>query len=208
MAAKALIVDFGGVLTTSVWDSFAGFCVDKHLDEGAVRRLFKTDPEALAELRLLETGSISEADFEERFAERLGLEEAQDLIASMFRGMLPEPQMVEAVRSVRQSGIKTGLLSNSWSTSHYDRELLGELFDDVVISAEVHLHKPDPAIFELACKRLAIEPGESIFVDDLRENIEGAQAVGMVGLLHREPAATIAKLEELLAVPLGASGGQ
>jgi epoxide hydrolase-like predicted phosphatase len=208
MAAKALIVDFGGVLTTSVWDSFAEFCVDKHLDEGAVRRLFKTDPEALAELRLLETGSISEEDFEERFAERLGLKEAQDLISSMFRGMLPEPQMVDAVRSVRQSGIKTGLLSNSWSTSHYDRELLGELFDDVVISAEVHLHKPDPEIFELACKRLAIEPGESIFVDDLRENIEGAQAVGMVGLLHREPEATIAKLEELLAVPLGASGGK
>src|SRR3954452_22064019 len=96
MAAKALIVDFGGVLTTSVWDSFAEFCVDKHLDEGAVRRLFKTDPEALAELRLLETGSISEEDFEERFAERLGLADAEDLIASMFRGMLPEPQMVDA----------------------------------------------------------------------------------------------------------------
>ena len=191
-----------------MWDSFSGFCVDKNLDEGAVRRLFKTDPEALAELRLLETGSISEEDFEERFAERLGLDECEDLIASMFRGMLPEPRMVEAVRSVHQSGTKTGLLSNSWSTSHYDRDLLGELFDDVVISAEVHLHKPDPAIFELACKRLEVEPGGSIFVDDLRENVEAAQAVGMVGLLHREPAATIAKLEELLALPLpGASGG-
>lgn len=206
MAQKSLIVDFGGVLTTSVWDSFAGFCRDKGLDEDAIRRLFKEDPEALSLLRQLEVGGISEEDFEERFAERLGLEEADDLIASMFRGMLPEPRMVDAVRAARDAGLKTGLLSNSWSTTHYDRELLGELFVDVVISAEVGLHKPDLAIFRLACERLGIEPANAVFVDDLRENIAAAEEVGMTGVLHRDPAETVDQLEKVLGVRLSEGG--
>ena len=205
LRAKALIVDFGGVLTTSVWDSFAVFCRDKGLDEDAVKRLFRQDPEALPLLRGLETGAITEPEFERRFADRLGLEDASDLIDSMFRGMLPEPRMVEAVRAARAAGIRTGLVSNSWSVDHYDRPLLAELFDDVVISAEVGMHKPQPEIFRLACERLGVAPGDVVFVDDLRENIDGAEAVGMIGVLHRNPDETVAKLEELLGMPLRAA---
>src|SRR3954468_4486579 len=86
----ALLLDFGGVMTTSVWDSFADFCRAKGLEEDTVKRLFREDPEALTDLRGLETGAIEEAEFEERFAHRLGLDEATDLIENMFRGMLPE----------------------------------------------------------------------------------------------------------------------
>jgi len=202
IAAKALIVDFGGVLTTSVWDSFADFCVEKGLDAGAIKTLFRSDPGALADLRGLETGSVSEAAFERSFADRLGLSDASDLIDSMFRGMLPEPHMVAAVRGARRARVKTGLISNSWSTAHYDRALLAELFDDVVISADVGLHKPEPEIYRLSCARLAIEPADAIFVDDLRENVAGAEAVGMVGVLHRDPTATVARVEELLGIEL------
>jgi putative hydrolase of the HAD superfamily len=187
-----------------VWDSFADFCRGKGLEEGTVKRLFREDPEAIALLRRLETGAMSENEFERRFADRLGLDDASDLIDSMFRGMLPEPRMVDAVRAARRAGVKTGLVSNSWSTGHYDRDLLRELFDDVVISAEVGLHKPQPEIFQLACERLGIDPADAVFVDDLRENIAGAEAVGMVGVLHRTPEETIAKLEELLGVELTA----
>jgi epoxide hydrolase-like predicted phosphatase len=202
----ALLIDFGGVLTTSVWDSFADFCREKGLEEDSVKRLFREDPAALAELRGLETGAIGEAEFERRFAERLGLDDATDLIESMFRGMLPEESMVAAVRAVRGGGFKTGLISNSWSTSHYDRDLLDELFDAVVISAEVGLHKPQPKIYRLAAERLA-EPTEAcVFVDDLRENCDGAEAVGMTAVLHRNPPATVARIEEIFGidVPAGA----
>ena len=102
-----------------------------------MRRLFREDPAALADLRELETGRIAGEEFERRFAERLGLEDATDLIDSMFRGMKPCEPMVAAVRAARAGGVRTGLVSNSWSTSHYDRALLAELFDAVVISAEV-----------------------------------------------------------------------
>jgi putative hydrolase of the HAD superfamily len=196
----ALLLDFGGVMTTSVWDSFADFCREKGLDENTVKRLFREDPGALADLRQLETGELEEAEFERRFAERLGLGEATDLIESMFRGMLPEEATVAAVRAARSGGIKTGLISNSWSTSHYDRDLLGELFDDVVISAEVGLHKPQPEIYRLAAERIGEPTTSCVFVDDLRENCEGAEAVGMTAVLHRDPAATVARIEELFGI--------
>jgi len=197
-----VLFDFGGVLTTSVWDSFAAFCRSEGLDPDAIKNLFRTDPEALKELRGLETGELSESDFEATFGKRLGLENPDGLIDSMFVGMKPVESMVEAVKRIRASELLTGLVSNSWSTEHYDRKLLAELFDAVVISAEVHLHKPQPEIYRLAAERLEVEPGECIFVDDLKENCEGAEAVGMTPLRHRDAQETIAKLGELTGLAL------
>jgi epoxide hydrolase-like predicted phosphatase len=198
----AAIFDFGGVLTTSVWDSFAAFCRSEGLEPDAVKNLFSNDPEALAALRKLEMGTSSEAEFEAEFGRLLGLEHPEGLIDSMFEGMKPEPAMVDAVREIRAAGIKTGMLSNSWSTAHYDRKLLGELFDDVVISAEVRLHKPQPEIYRLAAKQLEVEPARCLFVDDLRENCEGAEAVGMTAIRFENPAQTIARLSELTGLTL------
>ncbi|OLE36090.1 MAG: hypothetical protein AUG48_08635 [Actinobacteria bacterium 13_1_20CM_3_68_9] len=202
---SGLLVDFGGVLTTSVWDSFADFCRHKGLAEDAVLRMFREDPAALADLRQLETGRLPEEEFERRFAERLGLDDATDLIDSMFRGMKPSEPMVAAVLAARASGIHTGLVSNSWSTSHYDRDMLAELFDAAVISAEVGLHKPQPEIYALASQRLGVEPEQCVFVDDLRENCAGAEAVGMTAILHRDAPATIARLQELLGFTVPAT---
>ena len=193
-----LLVDFGGVLTTSVWDSFADFCREQGVAEDSMRRLFREDPAALADLRELETGRMEEQEFERRFAERLGLQDAADLIDSMFRGMKPCEPMVAAVGAARAEGVRTGLVSNSWSTSHYDRSMLTKLFDAVVISAEVGVHKPQPEIYRLASKRLAVEPERCVFVDDLRENCAGAESVGMTAILHREVADTVTRMEELL----------
>jgi putative hydrolase of the HAD superfamily len=202
VAPAAVLFDFGGVLTTPVWDSFSAFCRAEGLDPDAIKRLFRTDPEALKDLRGLETGELSEADFETTFGRRLGLENPDGLIDSMFAGMKPLEPMVDAVREIRASGVLTGLVSNSWSTGHYDRMLLTELFDAVVISAEVGMHKPQPEIYRLAAERLAVEPGDCLFVDDLKENCEGAEAVGMTAVRHRTPPETIARLSELTGVEL------
>ncbi len=190
------------MLTTSVWDSFTAFCRSEDLDPDAIKNLFRTDPEAIADLRGLETGELSETDFETTFGRRLGLENPDGLIDSMFAGMKPLEPMVEAVRQIRASGLLTGLVSNSWSTAHYDRKLLAELFDEVVISAEVGLHKPQPEIYLLAAERLRVDPSECLFVDDLRENCEAAEAVGMTAIRHLTPPQTIARLAELTGIAL------
>jgi putative hydrolase of the HAD superfamily len=197
-----VLFDFGGVITTSVWDSFAAFCRSEGLDPDAIKNLFRTDPEALAELRSLETGELSEAQFEASFGRRLGLSNPDGLIDSLFEGMRPLGPMVDAVRQIRSGGLRTGLVSNSWSTAHYDRELLADLFDDVVISAEVGLHKPQPEIYRLAAERIGVEPAACVFVDDLRENCEGAEAVGMTAVRHRDASETIARLGDLTGLAL------
>ena len=204
IAAKALIVDFGGVLTTSIWSAFASFCESEGLERDAVRDLFRRDPEALALLRGLETSELEPAAFEPRFAELLGLASSDGLIGRLFAGLRPEEEMLDAVRRARGAGVRTGLISNSWGSTVYDPALLDELFDAVVISGEVGLHKPQPEIYLLGCERLGVGPADCVFVDDLRENIAGAEAVGMVGVLHRNPGETVARLEELFGLSLAA----
>src|SRR6266540_1355760 len=193
---EAAFFDFGGVLTTSVWDSFADFLRQEGLDPDAVKTLFREDPEAIGLLRGLETGSISEAEFERAFGAKLGLKDHEQLIDSMFAGMRPDEEMVSAVRELRRAGIHTGVISNSWSLEHYDRDLLAELFEVVVLSAEVGMHKPQPEIYLLAAERLGVEPSACLFVDDLRENCEGAEAVGMTAILHRSTDETRKRLAE------------
>jgi len=197
----ALIVDFGGVLTTSIWPAFASFCESEGLAPETVRELFRGDAGALALLRGLETGELSDAEFERRFGGLLGLAEHEGLIGRMFAGLRPDEQMIAAVRAARRSGVPTGLISNSWGLGIYDRAPIN-LFDATVISGEVGLHKPQPEIYRLACERLAVEPEAAVFVDDLRENCAGAEQVGMTAVLHRDTRETIARLEELLGMTL------
>jgi putative hydrolase of the HAD superfamily len=196
---KALLVDFGGVLTTDVWSSFAEFCRRRGLDPEAVKNLFREDPDALAALRGLETGEIDPAEFERRFSELLDTD-AEGLIEGLFAGLGPEEGMVELVRRAHEAGVPTALVSNSWVMDHYSEEIRA-LFDEVVISAEVGLHKPQPEIFLLAAERLGVAPEDCVFVDDLRENCEGAEAVGMTAVLHRDPAKSVMRLSQLLSLP-------
>jgi putative hydrolase of the HAD superfamily len=189
-----------------MWQGFDEFCRTEGIEQGMVRKLFKTEPEALADLRQLETGEIEAAEFERRFGARLGVVETEGLITRMFAAVRPEERLISAVRAARAAGVRTGLISNSWGTSIYDPEALEDLFDVAIISGEVGLHKPQPEIYLLAAERLGLEPKECVFVDDLRENVRGAEAVGMTAVLHRDPDATVARLEELLGLPLPRPG--
>jgi epoxide hydrolase-like predicted phosphatase len=199
-------MDFGGVLTTNMWEGFDEFCRTEGLEQGMVRDLFKHEPEALADLRLLETGEIEPVEFERRFGARLGVAETAGLIERMFAAVRPEERLIEAVRAARHAGVRTGLISNSWGTSIYDPDALDGLFDAVVISGEVGLHKPQPEIYRMAADRLGVEPETCVFVDDLRENVHGAEQVGMTAHLHRDPEATVARLEELFEISLSPPG--
>jgi epoxide hydrolase-like predicted phosphatase len=201
---KGLLVDFGGVLTTNVFDSFRAFCADEGLDPASIKGLFRDDPRALELVRSLERGELSEEGFAERFGALLELEPDRraGLVDRMFGHISPDDEMVEALRRARAQGVRTGLISNSMGAGRYDRSSFPELFDGVVISGDEGMHKPQPEIYELACERVGLEPAECVFVDDLRENCEGAEAVGMTAVLHRGPDRTLPRLEELLGVEL------
>jgi epoxide hydrolase-like predicted phosphatase len=192
---RGLLVDYGGVLTTNVFDSFRAFCQNEGLD-----------PETVNCVRGLERGELTETDFAERFGELLELEPARrdGLVERMFGHIEPDEEMVEALRRARAQGVRTGLISNSMGAGRYDRSVFPELFDGVVISGDEGMHKPEPAIYELGCERVGLPPAECVFVDDLRENCEGAEAVGMTAVLHRGAERTLPRLEELFGVALRA----
>ena len=199
---RGLLVDFGGVLTSNVFDSFRAFCEAEGLDPQTVRRLFREDPRALAELRRLEVGDLDEEEFARRFGPLLGVARTEGLVDRLFAGMEPDGAMVDGVKRARRAGVRTGLVSNSWGAGRYDRDAFPELFDGVVISGEVGLHKPQPEIFRLGAERIGLLPSDCVFVDDLRENCAGAEAVGMTAVLHRGADTTLPRLEELLDVEL------
>ena len=196
---RGLLVDYGGVLTTDVFASFAAFCRAEGLAEDTVRERFRSDPAGRRLLEELECGRLSEAEFEPAFAALLGVEDHAGLIDRMFAGMRPDETLIDAVRAARATGVRTGLLSNSWGDGRYDREGFGELFDAVVISGEEGVRKPDPAIYALAAERLGLPADEIVFVDDLPGNLKPARALGMTTVLHRgDSAATAAEIARLL----------
>jgi epoxide hydrolase-like predicted phosphatase len=106
--------------------------------------------------------------------------------------------MIAAVRAARQAGVRTGLISNSWGTRRYPRDLLAELFDGIVISGEEGTRKPDPRMYELGAERIGLPAQACVYVDDLPFNLEPAEQLGMATVHHTDAGTTVAELERLL----------
>jgi putative hydrolase of the HAD superfamily len=196
-----LLVDWGGVLTSDVFASFGAFCELEGIERDALARIFRTDPECGELIVGLETGTVAQEDFEPRVAALLGVA-APGLIDRLFAGARPDEDMIEAVRRARVGGIRTGLVSNSWGTRRYPRDLLAELFDAVVISGEVGLRKPHREMYALGAERIGLAPADCVFVDDLGVNLASAAKLGMTTVHHRAADDTIPELERLLGVSL------
>ncbi|HEY6745361.1 MAG TPA: HAD family phosphatase [Mycobacteriales bacterium] len=209
---RGLLVDYGGVLTNPLsefigdWVRTDGIDPDRFAD--LMRRWLGPDGDRNP-IHDLETGRIDAAEFERLLAEELATdqpdpaeaERTAGILTRMFAGMRVEPTMLSVLRAARTAGLRTGLLSNSWGLD-YERDGWDTLFDAVVISGEVGLRKPDPAIYELAAQRMALPPDQIVFVDDLRPNVRAAVSAGMVGVQHVDISTTVGELEILLGCPL------
>ncbi len=200
----ALLIDWGGVLTTNLFASFHAFCVQAEIDPKLLLGRFRTDPEARKLLIALETGALDEAAFEQRFAKMLEVE-PDGLIDGLFAGVEPDGAMVQAVRMAHEAGVRTALVSNSWGVHRYPHDMFEALFDGVVISAEEGTRKPDRKMYELGAERAGAKPADCVFVDDLPFNLTPAEELGMAIIHHTSAEQTIPELERLLGVGLGAA---
>jgi epoxide hydrolase-like predicted phosphatase len=211
-ALRGLLVDWGGVLTSGLNDALGRWAELDGLDfdayyQSIVDWLAATPAEAeLNPIHALERGQIAVPDFERKLAAVLIRRDgtpvpAEGLIDRMFAHFEHQPQMSALIRRAKSHGIKTALLSNSWGNT-YPRETWDGMFDDIVISGEVGLRKPEPEIFRLAAERVGLEPAECVFIDDLDLNVEAARALGMTAILHTSYDETRRELESLLGVDL------
>lgn len=196
-----LLIDYGGVLTSGLLDSLRAFSQARGIDLEGLGRHFREDPEARERLIALETGRLEIEAFEPGLAAMLGVE-PDGLIDQLFAGSVPDEAMRSAVARARLAGVRTGLVSNSWGTARYDRSLLAELFDAIIISGEVGIRKPAPEIYTLGAARIGLAPAECVFVDDLVVNLAPARELGMATVHHVTAGETIRSLEALLGVAL------
>ena len=206
---KALVVDFGGVLTTPLQDAMTQYASDLGIElQDLVRvalRAYAGEDDNL--VTGFETGRIPEEEFAVAFAERLSEITPQPVdpatvVDGIFSGMSLEEDMISAVEAARSHGLKTALLSNSWSLRHYPRARFDAIFDVIVISGEVGLRKPDAEIFTLTLDRLGVEASGSVFVDDHPGHLKAALEEGMKTVLHRTPAETLEELRAVLHIRL------
>ena len=198
---RGLLIDWGGVLTTDLFASFASFCEAEGLEAAKVRDLFRHDEAARDLLVEFECGRVDEPEFERRFAPMLGVGD-EGLVERMFAGTAPDARMLGAVKAARDRGVKTGLISNSWGVDRYPKELMDELFDGLVISGLVGIRKPAKEIYAMGADAVGLAPEDCVFVDDLGFNLKPAKELGMATVLHTDAEDTIAQLSELLGLEL------
>jgi putative hydrolase of the HAD superfamily len=218
---KALVVDWGGVLTSGLGESIQAWAENDGIDlqhfeqamrdwrGGAAAEQARVNP-----IYALERGEIEIPHFEEQLAARLRTLDgrpvrAQGLLTRMFDYFEHAPAMNNVVRRARKAGLRTALLSNSWGND-YPRDGWDEMFDVVVISGEVGMRKPEPRIYRYTAGQLGCAVDECVFVDDLPSNVRAAVELGMVAVRHRSYEETVTELEALFGIalrdPAGPSG--
>jgi putative hydrolase of the HAD superfamily len=207
----AVVFDLGGVITESPMTAFAAYEAEAALPEGLVRRLNSTDPDTNAWARY-ERRELDEAGFRVAFeaeATAAGFTVDAGRVLAALHGDL-RPAMLTAVQRLRDAGLPLALLSNNVAPMERTGrlgELLG-LFDAVVESSVEGVRKPEPAIYDLALRRLAeasgrsVVPGDCAYLDDLGINLKPARALGMHTIKVVEPGAALAELSALTGLDL------
>ena len=199
VAFKAVIWDMGGVILRTAdrsgreaWEAELG------LPPGELDRL-------VFESQISRRAAVGQASVDQiwaHVAQALGLapDRAAALERDFWSGDQVDPRLVEYIRQLRPT-YRTALLSNAWPTARQlieDEWRFADIFDIVILSAEVGLVKPDPAIYQLALERLGVAPGAAVFIDDFVENVEGAGAVGLHAIHFQSTEQTIEALQALL----------
>lgn len=198
-SSSALIIDFGGVLTTDLWASIRACARREGLPADALLELMRSDPYVHRRFVGLEQGEVSQEEFEADLAAAAGIS-PDGLLKRMCAELRPNDTMLAAVETLRASDVRVAVLSNSWGTGYFSPyegyQLEERAADVVVLSDQVRLRKPDPAIYALVLRRLGADAPDTVFVDDIASYLAPAEAMGMRAIHHVETDKTLAALAQ------------
>ena len=205
---RAVVCDFGGVLTTPLIESFLHYQEQSGIpfQDIVVAMGRITERTGLNPLHELEKGAISEDEFLESIEQEMGGGVSlRELHHVYFDHLQPNAAMIDFVRSLRaERGMRSALLTNNvreWEARW--RSMLpeiDEIFEVVVDSAFVGMRKPDPAIYELTVERLGdgVTASDCVFIDDIEVNCEAARSLGMAAVQFHSTEQAVAEVEALL----------
>jgi epoxide hydrolase-like predicted phosphatase len=198
MSIKAVFFDLGGVIVRTEFQAPRQQLAEKlgmEYDDLS-RIVFEGESGVRAAL-----GEITSADHWASVIQRLKrpASELSRIRDEFFAGDIVDRTLVEYIRSLRGK-YKTGLISNAWSDlrDFVVREKFDDVFDKMIISAEVGALKPEPKIFQIALEQIGVSPNEAVFVDDFKANIVGGEKVGIKGIHFKDAESTMKQLKELL----------
>jgi putative hydrolase of the HAD superfamily len=204
---RAVISDFGGVLTNPLLQAFAAYQDQTGVDfrrfgEAMGRMLERDGKHPLFEL---ECGRITEDEFCDSLEAELGGDVSiRTFQERYFANLHPNEPMIDFMRSLRERGFRMALLTNNvkeWEPKWRAKlPELDEIFEVVVDSGFVGMRKPDLRIYELTLERLGdVSAEECVFVDDLDVNCDAAAELGMHPVRFHDAEQAIAEVEALLA---------
>jgi putative hydrolase of the HAD superfamily len=206
---RAVMFDFGGVISTSPFEAFAHLEAQRGLPAGFIRTVNATNPDdnAWARLERSEIGLDAFAELWAEEARALGHDLDGRLVLERLAGEL-RPRMVSAIERCKESGFKTACLTNNFLSEERavsrDVARVYEIFDAVLESRVLGVRKPDPRFYELACEALAVKPAESVFLDDLGVNLKPARALGIHTIKVTDPDDALDELGTLLGLSFAA----
>jgi HAD superfamily hydrolase (TIGR01509 family) len=198
MTIRAVYFDLGGVIVrTGDREPRAKLAERLGMSyEELAKAVFENESSRRASL-----GAVSPQEHWADVIQRLGLppSEADSVRQEFFAGDALDLDLINFLRSLRPK-YRTGLLSNAWSDmrEYLVSQKIDDAFDQLIISAEVGIMKPDARIYQLALEKLGVAPAEAVFVDDFAVNIEGARAVGMYAIQFTRLDQTVEELKKLL----------
>jgi epoxide hydrolase-like predicted phosphatase len=207
---RAVISDFGGVLTTPLIQSFMAFQDETGISAEKLGMAMQSVADADGENPLfrLERGEITEAFFLERLAE--GLEphighrpELHRFKEIYFEALAPNPPMIELMRELKGTGFRMAMLTNNvreWEPLWRSMLPVDEIFETVVDSAFVGHRKPESRIYAITLDRIGLEPEQCVFVDDVKVNCEGAERAGIRAVHFQGNDQAIAEIRETLGL--------
>jgi putative hydrolase of the HAD superfamily len=206
VAIRAVLFDFGGVISSSPFEAFAHLETERGLPADFIRTVNATNPDTNAWAKL-ERGEIGLEMFGSLWSEEaraLGHELDGRLVLERLAGEI-RPEMVDAIRACRTK-FKTACLTNNFTRAEAvlsdEVAAVYSLFDAILESRVLGVRKPDPRFYELACEALDVEPEACVFLDDLGVNLKPARALGMHTIKVSDPEVALTELGELTGLPL------
>jgi putative hydrolase of the HAD superfamily len=206
---RAVVSDFGGVLTTPLSSGFLRIQDDVGVPRDAFRQamIAATAAEGINPLYRLETGEIPEQAFlaalERQLADILGHEVTLHGFGERYLAALdPNEELFAYYRGLHERGIRFALLTNNvreWEPHWRAKLPIDDIFETVVDSAFVGVRKPDPRIYAIVLERLELPAEECVFVDDLERNVEAARELGFAAVHFHDTAQVITAIDALLA---------